>query len=381
MTDMRDTHRTDVLVIGAGQAGLAAGYHLQRQGIDYRILEADARVGDVWRRRYDSLTLYSPARSDGLPGMAFPLPKMAFPTGRQMADYLESYAATFGLRVETGVRVERLEAPRSEGEPFVVTAGDRRYEAGQVIVASGAFQTPRVPAFAAELDPSIRQIHSADYRNPSQLADGPVLVVGLSHSGADLAHEIVATHPVTLSGQAHGQLPVPIDSRRGKLGLPVVYWVFAHVLTLRTPIGRKMAPKVRNGGGLLLRWRKPELLASGVELTEARTTGVRDGKPMLADGRVLDVTNIVWCTGFNRDYSWINPAIELDESDTPVQSRGVTDTPGLYFVGLMFQYAFTSMLVQGAGRDAAYVVDHIAKRLGAPEAVARRVKAAVAEHP
>ena len=381
MTDMRDTHRTDVLVIGAGQAGLAAGYHLQRQGIDYRILEADARVGDVWRRRYDSLTLYSAARSDGLPGMAFPLPKMAFPTGRQMADYLESYAQTFGLRVETGVRVERLEAPRSEGEPFVVTAGDRRHEAGQVIVASGAFQTPRVPSFAAALDPSIRQIHSADYRNPSQLADGPVLVVGLSHSGADLGHEIAATHPTIISGRAHGELPFSIDSRRGKMAWPVLARVFSHVMTLRTPIGRKMAPVARKGGALLLRWRTADLRARGIELTEARTVGVRDGKPELADGRVLDVANVVWCTGFERDYSWISPAIQLDESGWPVQRRGVTTTPGLYFTGVVFQYAFSSMLILGAGRDAAYVVNHITKRVGAPKTVARGVKAAVAERP
>ncbi len=151
--------------------------------------------------------------------MPFPLPKRAFPTGREMADYLETYAGNFGLPVDTGVRIERLEAPAREGEPFVATAGDRRYEAGQVIVATGAFQRPRVPAFATELDPAIRQLHSSEYRNPSQLADGPVLVVGLSHSGADLAHEIAATHPVIVSGKSHGQIPVPLESRRGLLGL------------------------------------------------------------------------------------------------------------------------------------------------------------------
>jgi putative flavoprotein involved in K+ transport len=366
MTTTHDTQRTDVLVIGAGQAGLAAGYHLRRHGIDQRILEADPRVGDVWRRRYDSLTLYSPARSDELPGMRFPLPKREFPTGRQMGDYLETYAGHFGLPVDTGVRVERLEAPASDGEPFVVTAGERRYEASQVIVATGAFQRPTVPAFAADLDPSIRQLHSSAYRNPSQLADGPVLVVGLSHSGADLAHEIAATHPVIISGRAHGQLPFSVDSRRGKAAWPVLAWVFSNVMTLDTPIGRKMAPEVRTNGGLLLRWRRPELLARGVELTDARTTGVRDGKPLLADGRVIDVANVLWCTGFGRDYSWITPAIELDEQGWPVQYRGVTATPGLYFMGLIFQYSFTSMLIHGAGRDAGYVADHIAGRLREP---------------
>ena len=271
-------------------------------------------IGDIWRRRYDSLKLYSPASYDSLPGMPFPLPKRAFPTGREMADYLELYAGHFGLTVDTGVRIERLEAPAGEGEPFVATAGDRRYEAGQVIVAAGPFQRPRVPAFATELDPAIRQLHSSDYRNPSQLADGPVLVVGLSHSGADLAHEIAASHPVILSGKSHGQIPVPLESRRGLLGFSVFQAFMWHVATLDTPIGRKMAPEVRKGGGPLLRWRKPELKAAGVELTDARTTGVVDGKPVLADGRVLDVANVLWCTGFWSDYSWIRPPIKVDEA-------------------------------------------------------------------
>ena len=379
MTETNTIHRTDVLVIGAGQAGLSAGYHLQRQGIDYRIVEADQRVGDVWRRRYDSLTLYSPAGWDALPGMRFPLPKRQFPTGQQMGEYLGSYADHFGLQVDTGVRVERLDAPNAEGEPFVVTAADRRYEAGRVIVTTGAFQSPKIPAFAAELDPSIRQIHAGDYRNPSQLADGPVLVVGLSHSGSDLAHEISASRQVTVSGRAHGQLPFSLNSRRGRLGWPILAWVFSHVMTLRTPLGRKMAPEVRKDGGPLLRWRKPDLLARGIELVEARTTGVRDGKPMLADGRVLDVANVVWCTGFGRDYSWINPAIELDENGWPVQYRGVTSTPGLYFSGVIFQYSFTSMLVHGAGRDAEYVVDHIAERMDVRKPAAGGVRATAAE--
>ena len=349
------TQRTDVLIIGAGQAGLAAGYHLQRLGIAALIVEADDRVGDVWRRRYDSLKLYSPARFDGLPGLPFPAqsgpsrPVLRWPTTSR------PYAGQLGLPVDTGVRLERLDAPGREGEPFVATAGDHRYEAGEVIVATGAFQRPRVPDFATELDPGIRQLHSSEYRNPSQLADGPVLVVGLSHSGADLAHEIVATHPVILSGKSHGQMPFPVDSRRALLGWPVLAAFFRHVATLDTPIGRKMAPEVKKGGGPLLRWRKPELLAAGVELVEARTIGVQDGKPVLADGRVLDVANVVWCTGFSTDYSWISPSIEVDEHGWPVQYRGVSPVPGLSFMGLVFQYSFTSINVHGVGQDADYL--------------------------
>jgi len=370
------TIRTDVLVIGAGQAGLAAGYHLQRLGIDYRIVEAAARIGDVWRRRYDSLKLYSPAGYDALPGLSFPLPKWSYPTGRQMADYLESYASHFGLRVDTGVRIERLERPASESQPFIARAGDRRYEAGQVVVATGTFERPVVPSFAAELDPRICQLHSSEYRNASQLDEGAVLVVGLSHSGADLAHEIAATHSVILSGRAHGQMPFSVDSRRARLGWPVIAAFMWHVATLDTPVGRKMAPEVKKGGGPLLRWRKPELKAAGVELTDARTTGVVDGKPVLADGRVLDVANVVWCTGFSSDYSWIDPPIDVDVHGFPEQYRGVSPVPGLYFNGVLFQYAFTSMLVRGVGRDAEYVVDRIADRLAERRAALPEARAA-----
>jgi putative flavoprotein involved in K+ transport len=359
------TTRTDVLVIGGGQAGLAAGYHLRQRGIEYRIVEADARIGDVWRKRYDSLKLYSPASYAELPGLAHAMPKRAFPTGPQFADYLETYVDHFGLRADTGVRIERLERPSSDGQPFVAIAGERRYEAGQVVIATGAFQRPTVPAFAKQLDPAIRQLHSSEYRNPSQLADGPVLVVGLSHSGADLAHEIVETHPVIVSGKSHGQIPAPLETRRGQIGFRIITAFFWHVATLDTPIGRRMVNEVKHGGGPLLRWRKPELRAAGVELVEARTTGVKDGKPQLADGRVLDVANVLWCTGFAADYSWIRPPVKLDEYGWPVQYRGVAPNPGLYFLGVLFQYSFTSMLILGAGRDAAYVVDHIAERIAA----------------
>jgi putative flavoprotein involved in K+ transport len=363
-TTESSTIRTDVLVIGGGQAGLAAGYHLQRRGIDFRIVEADERIGDVWRRRYDSLLLYSLAGYDALPGLPFPLPKSAFPTGRQMADYLESYANQLELPVDTGVRIERLETPGTEGEPFVAIAGDRRYEAGQVIVATGTFQQPHVPAFAAELDPQIHQLHSSEYRNPAQLADGPALVVGLSHSGSDIAHDIAPAHKVILSGKAHGQIPVPLDTWRGRLGFRVVAAFARHVATLDTPIGRKMAPEVKKGGGPLLRWRKPELLAAGVELTDARTTGVQAGKPVLADGRVLDVANVIWCTGFRSDYGWISPSLPVDVLGAPEQYRGVSGVRGLYFMGLVFQYSFASMNVHGVSRDAAYVVDRVAEVRG-----------------
>jgi putative flavoprotein involved in K+ transport len=351
--------RHEAIVIGAGQNGLAAGYYLARHGIDFVILEASARVGDQWRGRYDSLRLYSPARYDALPGMPFPAAPGAFPTGRQMGDYLEAYARHMDLRVVTNTRVDALD--RANGG-YLVSAGERSYLADQVVIAGGPFRIPKVPAFAAELDPGIRQLHSSEYRNPAQLSDGPVLVVGLSHSGADLAFEVGQSHPTIVSGRSHGQLPFSVDSRIGGLAWPLMKAVATNVLTLRTPIGRKMAPMIRMGGGPLLRHRRGDLLAAGIELTDARTVGVEGGRPKLADGRVLDVANVIWCTGFRPDHGWIRLPI-FGEDGWPRQDRGVVgESPGLYFLGLLFQTGFTSMLVIGAGRDAAFVVDHLARR-------------------
>ncbi len=359
--NVANPERHEAIVIGAGQAGLAAAHHLAKRGIDHVVLEAGDRVGDQWRSRYDSLRLYSPARYDGLPGLAFPLPPNAFPTGNQMADYLESYAAHFDLPVRTGTAVDGLRAT-ADGDRYVVTAGGRAFEAPEVVIAAGFFRTPYTPSFAPELDPEIRQMHSNDYRRPSQLADGPVLVVGLSHSGADMAIEAVENgHPTIVSGKAHGQLPFSVDSGTGRLVWPVMKFLAWNILTIRTPIGRKMRPEIRaNGGGPLLRHRKPDLERAGVELVEDRIAGVSDGRPMTADGRVLDVANVIWCTGFRPDFSWIQLPI-FDDDGFPKEERGVvTSVPGIYFVGLLFQYSFTSMLVVGAGRDAEHVVDRLA---------------------
>jgi putative flavoprotein involved in K+ transport len=349
----------DTIIIGGGQAGLAVGYHLARRDRSFVILEAKDRVGDIWRDRYDSLRLYSPARYDTLPGWPMPLDGWAYPTKDDMADYLEAYAARFELPVITGVAVDSL---RRDGDGYAVRAGAHRFTADNVVVASGTFQQPKLPEFAAELDPRITQMHSHDYRNPSQLQDGLVLVVGCSHSGADVALEVAATNPTMLSGRVYGEFPLYREDRAARFVLPVLFFLATRVLTMKTPIGRKIQPHIREGGGPLLRVKRKHLLAAGVERTDARVTGVHDGKPVLDDGRVLDVANVIWCTGFRKDVSWIE--IPVTGADGwPEQTRGVVESsPGLYFVGLPFLYAFASMLIGGVGRDAEWVAAHIAAR-------------------
>lgn len=353
------TERFDTIVIGGGASGLATGYHLAKRGQSFVILDAMPQVGDRWRQHYDSLRLYTPARYDGLPGMDFPAPKHSWPTGRQTADFLQAYAERFELPVWGGTAVNGL---CRSGDRYVVSAGGQRFEAANVVVATGAQQTPKTPEFAAELDNGIRQLHSNEYRNPGQLRPGGVLVVGASHSGGDIAYEVAAQHRTWLSGPIRGELPFDLESRTGRRIMRVLWFAANHILTERTPMGRKIRGEVRAHGAPLLRVKRPQLEAAGVQHVEAKTVGARDGLPLLDDGTLLDVENVIWCTGFRRDHSWIDLPV-FDDDGWPLQRRGVVaSAPGLYFVGLKFQYSFASMLFGGVGRDAGYVARHLAKR-------------------
>jgi putative flavoprotein involved in K+ transport len=349
------------IIIGAGQTGLATAYFLGKAGLPCVVLEECDRVGDQWRARYDSLMLNSPARYDSLPGMRFPAPPGSYPSGRDMADYLESYVAEMGIQVRAGMPVSRVE--RQDDGSWAVTAGGQTLVASNVVVASGCERLPKVPEFAAKLDPGIRQIHSSAYRNPGQLLPGPVLVVGAGQSGADIALEVrQAGFETTLAGVVHGEVPVPFGSRRQRFVLPALWFAVNHVLTTRTPIGRKMRPFVRSGGAPLLRVRRPELAAAGVRLIESRAVGAEDGLPVLENGQAQEVANVIWCTGYTRDFGFIHPSV-TDSDGWPLDDGGVVaSAPGLYFMGLLFQRGFYSMLIGGAGRDAAFIADQIAAR-------------------
>jgi putative flavoprotein involved in K+ transport len=356
---MERAEQVEVLIVGGGQAGLAAAYHLKKHGTQFLIVDGNERIGDSWRQRWDSLKLYSPAARDGLPGMPFPASGRSYPSAGEMADYLEAYAARFELPVRLRTRVEAL--TREDGR-FVARGQDLHVEADAVVVASGVFQKPYVPAFAGDLDPRLTQLHSSAYRNPSQLREGPVLVVGASHSGSDIAYEAAAAHDVILSGRDTGQLPAPIETRRGRMLFRALFFAGTHVLTVDTPPGRKMRTHIRHGGAPLLRYRRRELRAAGVERVLARTIGVHDGLPVLDGGRVVEVANVVWCTGFRPDFRWIDLPLEIGDDGYPVQYRGATATAGLYFVGLPFLHSFASMLIGGAGRDAERVVEQLVAR-------------------
>jgi putative flavoprotein involved in K+ transport len=353
--------RLDVVVIGGGQAGLSVGYHLMKRGLRFVILDGSARIGDTWRKRWDSLRLFTPAWLDSLDGLPFPAPRDYFPTKDEMGDYLELYAKHFKLPVKSGVRVELVSR---RNDRYVVKTERAEYDTAHVVVAMANYQKPRVPAFAKELRADIVQIHSKDYKNPDAVRDGAVLIAGAGNSGAEIAMELARRgHHVVMSGRPTGEAPFRIDGFWAR----IIFWrlllrVFFHrIMTVRTPMGRKMRAKVLHHGAPLIRVKSHDLQAIGVERV-ARVAGVRDGLPVLDDGRVLDIANVVWCTGFERGFDFVKLPI-FEASGEPRHTAGVANgEPGFYFVGAHFLYAMSSTMIHGVGRDAARIAGIVAKR-------------------
>jgi putative flavoprotein involved in K+ transport len=361
MNGSSETKKIETIIIGAGQAGLSVGYFLSRRKAPFLILDANQRVGDAWRNRWDSLRLFTPARFNGLAGMRFPGERHSFPTKDQMADYLEAYAKRFQLPLETNVRVDRL---TRDGNRYRITAGDRVWEAEQVVIAMAGYQQPRLPSFHTELPPGIVQMHSSAYRNPAQLQPGGVLIVGAGNSGAEIALEVSRNHRVWMSGRDTGSVPFRIDGLAARLFLQrfIFRFVFHRLLTVNTRMGRKAKPRMTSQGAPLIRVTHEDLAAAGVERVE-RVTGMQNGIPLLTNGGTLDVANVIWCTGFHPGFSWIDLPV-LDEKGYPRHDSGVVaGEPGLYFVGLPFLHAFSSSMIHGVARDAERIAEVISDRL------------------
>lgn len=325
------------------------GYYLSQQESDFTILDANKRVGDVWRDRWDSLRLFTQAQHSSLPGMPFPAKEDYYPTKDEMADYLETYADRFDLPVQLDTRVDSL---TRNGERYTLTTDSQRFHADHVVVATGPFRHPAIPEFSDALDSSITHLHSSAYRNPAQLPDS-VLVVGAGNSGAEIANELAATDRRTLlAGRDVGNFPLRLFNSR-------LFWLLAGtILTSDTILGRKLQKEAKEYTDPLIRLSSKSLRQAGVTRV-SRMDGVVDGMPRLEDGRVLDVAVVVWATGFRPDYSWIAvPELTLDEDGYPVHDRGVVDgEPGLYFVGLSYQHTLVSATVGGVCTDARHIAD------------------------
>ncbi len=356
------TTYADTIVIGGGQTGLTVGYELAKRKVDFVILDASERVGDAWRKRWDSLLLFTPARYNGLPGKTFPAKGDQYITKDELAAYLESYAEENDLPVRSNCRVTRLSF---DGDTYVAeTAGVGVLRSANVVVAMSDYQVPYVPDFAPDLDPDIIQMHSSQYQRPSQLAEGPVLVVGFGNSGADIGLELSKTRPTYLSGDPSVVIPFRIEPWLGRnVGVRLIRFGAVRILNTSTPIGRRVRSKLlgHGGGAPIVRVKPADLESAGVRRVE-RVMGVKDGLPVLADGTVLDVANVVWCTGFRAGLGWIDLSV-FDDRGSPVHQRGiVADQPGLYFCGLFFLHALWSETLSGMPIDAGHVVDHLVSR-------------------
>jgi putative flavoprotein involved in K+ transport len=347
--------RFETVIVGGGQAGLSAGHHLAVRDIDFVILNDEPRIGDNWRRRWDSLRLFTPARYSSLPGMPFPATPSHLADKDEVGDYLEKYAQRFDLPVRLRTRVSAL---TRNDEHFVLrtTGSSALIEAENVIVATGAFQQPYIPPVSALLSRRLRQLHSSEYRNPFDLPDGPVLVVGAGNSGAQIALELAQSRPVWLAGRDTGHL-----SRR-LLGRDIFDWIWPVIdrATSDTWLGRRMRTRTRSGGDALIGIPERDLRQAGITRV-GRLEDERGGLPVCGDF-VLEPSTIVWCTGFVPDYRWIDLPI-FGTDGYPRHTRGVvSEAPGLFFLGLRFQHRLSSSLIGGVGQDAAHVASVVAQR-------------------
>lgn len=338
--------RAQVVVVGGGQAGLAAGYYLSQTDTRFAILDARTQGGESWRERWDSLELFTPARYSSLPGLPFPGDPDRYPGKDEVANYLETYASKFQLPVRHDARVTSL-ARTDAGYRLATESGE--LEADQVIVATGAYQQPHTPPIADRLSDEVTQLHSAEYLNAEQAPAGVVLVVGSANSGVQIARELSGTHRVYLSrGTKLPSMP------RRVLGQSLHWWG-DHLGLIVAPLD---SLRGRTQRGDLIIGTSPRQLARrhGVELL-ARTAAVDGRTVRFADDRAIEVGTVVWATGFRPDYSWIHAPV-LDEHGAPRHRRGVTDSPGLYFLGMHDQYSRGSSLLHWVRHDAEYIVQH-----------------------
>lgn len=348
----------DVLVIGGGQAGLAAGYHLQRAGLRFVILEAASEATGSWKHYYDSLKLFSPARYSSLPGMPFPGDPRRYPTRDEVVDYLRSYAQYFRLPILTATRVDTVE--QHDGVFYVATnQGQQTFSARNIIAATGAFSRPYIPQFDGQADYSGQLLHSADYINPQPFSGQRVLVVGAGNSAVQIATDLASTAHVTLTSRE------PIRFRPQRiLGLDIHFWLRFTGIDTREGRSSRWNPASINQASVLDTGFYRAALASGNPGYHPLFTRFTEQGVQWADGTEQHFDAVLLATGFRPNFPYLQGLGALDEHGNALHSGGISNTvPGLYFVGISLQRSFASATLRGVGDDAAYVIRDLQQRL------------------
>ncbi len=340
----------EVIIIGGGQAGLAAGYYLKQAKVSFLILEKGKAVGDSWRKRYDSLVLFTPRWYSSLPGLLLKGDPDGYASKDEIADYLEQYSIHFSLPIQVNTEILML---KKSAFGFKVTTNKGDYLAQKVIIATGPFQKPFIPYFSTNISQEVRQLHTSEYRNPLQLQEGQVLIVGAGNSGAQIAVELSDQTEVALSlGHQLKFMPLELFGKS-------IFWWFQKTGILRARVNSAIGKRLKKMGDPIFGYELRDRFRQGKVRLRARTENIASDIAIFRDHTRLQIKNVIWATGFIRDYSWIHIPHVLDHKSMPVHDRGVSPVPGLFFLGLPWQYRRGSALIGGVGEDAAYIVKHI----------------------
>lgn len=340
----------DVIVVGAGQAGLAMGYYLSQSNVTFTLLDQSKEVGTVWKERYDSLTLFTPSAYSSLPGWELKGGQCYYPTKDEVSAYLQEYAKKFSLPVQCNTEVYSLSL---ENGTFKLTTNQGDYQARNVVIATGPFQQPNLPEYSTLLNKDIVQLHSSEYRNSKQLTEGPVLVVGGGNSGAQIAVELSKERKVTIS-VAHQMKFLPQD-----IGGKSIFWYFDKLGVYKASPESWIGQKIKGKPDPIFGMELKNQIKTGRIVVKPRAVNVNEDSVIFQDGTRMSVENVIWSTGFKSDYQWIHIKRVLNESGRPLHNIGITSIKGLYFLGLPWQSNRSSALLQGVGNDAKYLYTHM----------------------